>query len=64
MPAAQDADPLVTAERVERRDDARALDTVLLIVGLVALWQVGIAGARARRAAVAGRDRQPSFSPS
>ena len=33
MPAAQDAEPLVAAERIARRDDARALDTVLLIVG-------------------------------
>src|SRR4029077_17498167 len=41
MPAAQDADPLVTAERAERRDMPPALDTVLLIVGLVALWQIG-----------------------
>ena len=41
MPAAQDADPLAVAERVERRDYGRALDTALLIVGLIALWQVG-----------------------
>ena len=41
MPAAQDADPIVTAERVERRDTPPTMDTVLLIVGLVALWQVG-----------------------
>ena len=41
MPAAQDADPLVTEERAERRDMPPALDTVLLIVGLVALWQLG-----------------------
>ena len=41
MPAAQDADPLVTAERAEWRDMPPALDTVLLIVGLIALWQVG-----------------------
>ena len=41
MPAAQDADPLVTAERAERRDIPPALDTVMLIVGLVALWQAG-----------------------
>ena len=41
MPAAQDADPLVTAERAERRNMPPALDTVLLIVGLVALWQIG-----------------------
>jgi NitT/TauT family transport system permease protein len=41
MPAAQDADPLVTAERAERRDMPPALDTMLLIGGLIALWQVG-----------------------
>ena len=41
MPAAQDADPLVTAEHVERRARPATLDTALLIVGLVALWQVG-----------------------
>jgi NitT/TauT family transport system permease protein len=41
MPAAQDADPLVTAERVERRTTPATLDTALLIVGLVALWQIG-----------------------
>jgi NitT/TauT family transport system permease protein len=41
MPAAQDADPLVTAERAERRDTPPALDTVLLILSLLALWQAG-----------------------
>jgi len=41
MPAAQDADPIVTAERVERRDTPPALDILLLIVGLIALWQLG-----------------------
>jgi len=41
MPAAQDADPIVTAERVERRDAPPALDLVLLIAGLIALWQLG-----------------------
>jgi NitT/TauT family transport system permease protein len=41
MPAAQDADPLVAAGRFARRDTPPALDTVLLIVALVALWQVG-----------------------
>jgi NitT/TauT family transport system permease protein len=40
MPAAQDAEPLVMAEHAERRDPA-ALDTVLLIVALLALWQIG-----------------------
>lgn len=52
MPAAQDADPLVTAERAERRDAPPALDTVLLIIGLVALWQVGTL--------VLGREALPS----
>ena len=41
MPAAQDADPLVTAERAEGREARPALDTLLLTAGLVALWQVG-----------------------
>ena len=41
MPAAQDADPLVAAERVERRDYSRALDALFLIAGLIALWQFG-----------------------
>ena len=41
MRAAQDADPLVTAERAERRAVPPALDTMLMIGGLVALWQVG-----------------------
>ena len=41
MPAAQDADPLVTAERAEGREARPALDTMLLTAGLVALWQVG-----------------------
>ncbi len=52
MPAAQDADPFIVAERVERRDTTRAFDTVLLIVGLIALWQVG--------SMVLGRDALPS----
>jgi NitT/TauT family transport system permease protein len=41
MPATQDAEPLVTVERAERRATPATLDTALLIVGLVALWQVG-----------------------
>src|ERR1043165_6719881 len=41
MPAAQDAEPIVAAERVERRDAPPALDVVLLIAGLIALWQLG-----------------------
>ena len=52
MPAAQDADPLVAAERIERRDYARARDTALLLVGLVALWQAGTL--------ILGRDALPS----
>jgi NitT/TauT family transport system permease protein len=49
MPAAQDADPLVAAER---RTDTRALDKALLVVGLVVLWQAGTL--------VLGRDALPS----
>lgn len=41
MPAARDADPLALAERIERRDRPPAIDTLLLIAGLVALWQSG-----------------------
>jgi NitT/TauT family transport system permease protein len=52
MPAAQDADPLVVAERGERRATRPAIDTVLLIVGLVALWQAGTL--------VLGREALPS----
>ena len=52
MPAAQDAEPLVAAERIERRDYARARDTALLMVGLVVLWQAGTF--------VLGRDALPS----
>jgi NitT/TauT family transport system permease protein len=52
MPAAQDADPLVTAGHIERRDTPPALDTILLIVGLVALWEVGTL--------VLGREALPS----
>ena len=50
MPA-QDAETL-TVEPAARRSDARALDTVLLIVALIALWQVG--------AFILGRDALPS----
>jgi NitT/TauT family transport system permease protein len=52
MPAAQDADPLVASGRIERRRDTRALDAVLLFVGLIALWQAG--------SLVLGRDALPS----
>jgi NitT/TauT family transport system permease protein len=52
MPAAQDADPLAMTERVAVRRDTRALDKVLLLVGLVALWQVG--------SLILGRDALPS----
>jgi NitT/TauT family transport system permease protein len=41
MPATQDAEPLVTVERTERRAAPATLDTALLVVCLVALWQVG-----------------------
>jgi NitT/TauT family transport system permease protein len=47
----QDADVL-TVEPVARRGDARSLDTALLIVGLIALWQAGTL--------VLGRDALPS----
>jgi len=50
MPA-QDADVL-TVEPVARRGDARSLDTALLIVGLIALWQAGTL--------VLGKDALPS----
>ena len=50
MPA-QDAETL-TVEPVARRVDTRALDTVLLIVGLIALWQAG--------AVILGKDALPS----
>lgn len=52
MPAAQDADPLAATGRLERRRDTRALDKVLLLIGLVVLWQVG--------SMVLGRDALPS----
>jgi NitT/TauT family transport system permease protein len=52
MPAAQDADPLLAAGRLARRETPPALDTLLLIVGLVALWQVGTL--------VLGREALPS----
>lgn len=41
MRAAQDADPAVTAERAKRRGQSRWLDALLLIVGLLAFWQIG-----------------------
>jgi NitT/TauT family transport system permease protein len=50
MPA-QDADVL-TVEPVARRGEARSLDTALLIVGLIALWQAGTL--------VLGKDALPS----
>jgi NitT/TauT family transport system permease protein len=49
MPA-RDAEPL--AERVTPRGDARALDTMLLLAGLIALWQAG--------AVILGKDALPS----
>ena len=50
MPA-QDAETLAV-EPVARRGDTRALDTALLIVGLIALWQAG--------AVILGKDALPS----
>src|SRR4051812_37927173 len=41
MPVSPDADPTTAAERIERRDHGPLVDTMLLIVGLVALWQAG-----------------------
>ena len=41
MPVAADADPSVTAERIERRDRGPIIDSALLIAGLVVLWQAG-----------------------
>jgi NitT/TauT family transport system permease protein len=52
MPAAQDADPGIAAERFAPRRDTRALDKALLLVGLVVLWQLG--------SFVLGRDALPS----
>jgi NitT/TauT family transport system permease protein len=52
MPATQEAEPLATAQPAERRSAPPALDTVLLIVGMVALWQVGTL--------VLGREALPS----
>ena len=50
MPA-QHAEPLA-AERIVRRVDTRALDTALLLVALLALWQAG--------AVILGKDALPS----
>ena len=52
MPAAQDANPFVMAENAGGHAARPAIDTVLLIVGLVALWQVGTL--------VLGREALPS----
>jgi len=52
MPAAQDANPFVMAENAGAHAARPAIDTVLLIVGLVALWQVGTL--------VLGREALPS----
>jgi len=40
MPAAGDADPFAMASPVRRRYP-RALDNVLLLIGMIALWQIG-----------------------
>lgn len=52
MPAAQDADPLLAAEAAEGRAAPASLDTALLMVALLALWQAGTL--------VLGRDALPS----
>src|SRR5260370_36542901 len=41
MPVSPDADPIAAAERIERRDHGPLVDTMLLIVGLLVLWQAG-----------------------
>jgi NitT/TauT family transport system permease protein len=52
MRAAQDAEPLAVAERIEARDRGPAIDSLLLIGGVLVLWQVG--------ATVLGREALPS----
>lgn len=41
MPVSPDADPTTAAERIERRDHGPLIDAVLLVVGLLVLWQAG-----------------------
>jgi NitT/TauT family transport system permease protein len=41
MPVSPDADPTAAAERIERRDHGPLVDTMLLIAGLIAVWQIG-----------------------
>jgi hypothetical protein len=41
MPVSPDADPTTAAERIERRDHGPLIDTMLLIAGLLVLWQAG-----------------------
>src|SRR3979411_1180643 len=41
MPVSPDADPTTAAEGIERRDHGPLIDTMLLIVGLLVLWQAG-----------------------
>ncbi|MGZ6009660.1 MAG: ABC transporter permease, partial [Rhizomicrobium sp.] len=41
MPVSPDADPTAAAERIERRDHGPLVDTMLLIAGLLVLWQAG-----------------------
>src|ERR1700738_901109 len=41
MPVWPDADPTSAAERIERRDHGPLIDTMLLLVGLLVLWQAG-----------------------
>ena len=54
--ARQDAEPMAAARDGARRNDARSLDIVLLMVALILLWQARQLAPRPRGAAVAGRD--------
>jgi NitT/TauT family transport system permease protein len=41
MLVAQDADPMTAIAHVARRDYSRALDALILVVGLLVVWQLG-----------------------
>ena len=41
MPVAQDADPMEAIARAPRRDYSRALDALILVIGLLVVWQLG-----------------------
>jgi NitT/TauT family transport system permease protein len=41
MPVSPDVDPTAAAARIERHDHGPLIDTMLLIVGLLVLWQAG-----------------------